>query len=135
LLPRLRRRLNHFVHGLVGDTLEGIGDPRKLKGNLIGAAGAPQYHDVLAAEIKRAPKEKTNENRAAQQQKLMTCNGERATCEGNRLIREHGSPPGWVANLKLLHSAQFVQKRFISTTKFVSPLQLSGQFAAARGMP
>jgi hypothetical protein len=67
LLPRLRRRLNHFVRGLVGNTLEGIGDPRKLKRDLIGAAGAPQYHNVLAAEIKRAPKKKTNENRADQQ--------------------------------------------------------------------
>src|SRR5260370_41266027 len=114
---------------------EGIGDARKGKGNLIGAAGAPQYHNVLAAEIKRAPKKKTNENRAEQQQKLMTCDGDRSTCEGNSSIREHDSPPGWVANLKLLHSVQFVQRRFISTTKFMGPRQLFGEFAASRGMP
>jgi hypothetical protein len=105
---------------MIGDTLEGIGDPRKLKGNLIGAARTPQYHNMLAAEMKRAPKQKTDENRAAYQQKLMTCKGERAACEGNSSVREHDSPPGWVANLDLLYSMQFVHKRFGSRTKFAS---------------
>jgi hypothetical protein len=120
---------------MIGDTLEGIGDPRKLKGNLIGAARTPQYHNMLAAEMKRAPKQKTDENRAAYQQKLMTCKGERAACEGNSSVREHDSPPGWVANLDLLHLVRFVYKRIISTTKFAGPSQLSAQFAALGRIP
>jgi hypothetical protein len=36
------RRCDRSVRGLVGDALEGIGDSRKLKRNLIGAARAPQ---------------------------------------------------------------------------------------------
>jgi hypothetical protein len=70
------RRCDRSVRGLIGDALEGIGDPLKLKRDLIGAARAPQYHNVLAAEIKRAPKQQTNENRPTNQQELLIRKGD-----------------------------------------------------------